>query len=333
MSFSSIPKRLLTSEEIERYREDGVIMVKRAIDPNWVKLIEAGIEEARNQMSLLGRFMSRKTSGYQMDIFMWKHIDEIRDAIYYGPFAHLAQQLMGSREVRFFYDQMFVKEPGTNAPTPWHQDLSFWPIRGNQITSFWIPLDPVTRESSGLMYVRGSHKWAQRFKAISPDYVAAIIDEEMDDIPDINANLDKYDLLDWEMEPGDILMFHPLTLHGSYGNSHRTRRRRALALRWTGDDVVWAPTVKRMPVHYRHESTVGGPLRGAAFPQILPEIIPSERLARRFPERELTTHVAKSLVQNMASALRLKVQGVNQEKLKQTWDTGSLNKTRQPADK
>ena len=26
----------------------------------------------------------------------------------------------------------------------------------------------------------------------------------MDDIPDINANLDKYELLHWDMEPGDI---------------------------------------------------------------------------------------------------------------------------------
>jgi hypothetical protein len=86
-------------------------------------------------------------------------------------------------------------------------------------------------------------------------------------------------------------------------------------------------------VHFRHESTVGGPLRGAAFPQILPEIIPSERLARRLPERELTTHVAKSLVQNMASALRLKLHGVDQEKLKQTWDTGMSNKARHPANK
>lgn len=326
MSFSSIPRRLLTDDEIKRYQDDGVIMIKGAIDPNWLKLIEAGVEQARSDMSIAGRFMSRKTRGYQMDIFMWKHIDEIRDAIYYGPFAHWAQQLMGSREVRFFYDQMFVKEPGTDAPTPWHQDLSFWPIRGDQISSFWIPLDPVTRESSGLMYVRGSHKWTERYKAISPDYVAAIIDEKMDDIPDINANPDKYDLLDWNMEPGDILMFHPLTLHGSYGNSHRTRRRRALALRWTGDDVVWAPSSKRMPVNYRHDSTIGGPLRGAAFPQILPHAIAEERAVRRFPESDAKGKVAALLVHNLVSAIRLRLNGVKSEQLKQTWDTPSPKK-------
>ncbi|PPE74562.1 phytanoyl-CoA dioxygenase [Solimonas fluminis] len=319
MSFSVMPNRILTTEEITRYHEDGVVMIKGAIDPNWVKLIEAGVERARDEMSMVGRFMSRKTRGYQMDIFLWKRIDELRDAIYYGPFAHWAQQLMGSNEVRFFYDQMFVKEPGTDAPTPWHQDLSFWPIRGEQITSFWIPLDPVTRESSGLMYVRGSHRWPQRFKAISPDYVAAIIDEKMDDIPDINANPERYELLDWVMEPGDILMFHPLTLHGSHGNMHRTRRRRALALRWTGDDVVYAPTRKRMPIHYRHSSTVGGGLQGAAFPRILPAHEPTERLARRLPESPAFGRVLASGWHNFMSSMTMKTRGIQAQQLKQTW--------------
>lgn len=320
MSFATVPNRPLSPEEIRRYHDDGVVMIKRAIDPNWLRLIETGVEKARGDMSLQGRFMSRKTAGYQMDTFLWKRVDELRDAIYYGPFAHWAKQLMGSEQVRFFYDQMFVKEPGANAPTPWHQDLSFWPIRGEQITSFWIPLDVVTRASSGLMYVRGSHQWPQRFKAISPDYVAAIIDDTMDDVPDINANPEKYELLNWDMEPGDILMFHPLTLHGSYGNTHRTRRRRALALRWTGDDVVWAPSSKRMPVHYRHDSKIGGALSGAAFPRILPEPIGAEREARRLPEVPSRTQLLVSGWHNLVAATRMKLFARSQPlQLQQTW--------------
>ena len=310
---------MLTAEELQQYNDDGVVMLKQAVAPNWMAMVEAGIEEARNNSSTLGKFMSRKVEGYQMDIFLWKRIDILRDLIYYGPFAHLAQQLMGSNEVRFFYDQMFLKEPGTEAPTPWHQDLSFWPIRGEQICSFWIPCDPVNRESSGLLYVKGSHKWPQRFKAVSPDYVATTIDDEMDDIPDINANLDKYELLDWEMEPGDLLMFHPLTLHGSYGNSSRVRRRRALALRWVGDDVVYAPSEKRMPIHYRHNSVVGGPLRGAAFPRILPFADPAERAARITPESPAINKLLNSGFDNAISAAQMKFRGASIEQLKQTW--------------
>ncbi len=105
-------------------------------------------------------------------------------------------------------------------------------------------------------------EWPQPFKAYSPDHIAALVDDTMDEIPDVNGNSDQYDLVDWEMEPGDVLMFHPLTLHGSFGSSSRVRSRRALALRWVGEDVRYAPTSKRMPIHYPHDSVVGGPLRG-----------------------------------------------------------------------
>lgn len=305
MTYATPPTRTLTAAEIERYREDGVIMLKQAVAPNWLAMVEAGIEEARAKHSLFGQFMSRKVEGYQMDIFAWKRVDVIRDLIYYGPFAHWAQQLMGSNEVRFFYDQMFVKEPGTDAPTPWHQDLSFWPIRGEQICSFWIPCDAVTRESSGLMYVRGSHKWPQRYKAYSPDHLAALIDDTMDEIPDINGNPDQFELIEWNMEPGDLLVFHPLTLHGSLGNSSRVRRRRALALRWVGDDVRYAPTPKRMPIYYPHDSAIGGPLRGAAFPRILPFPDPQERAARRRPERPELDKLVQSGIHNSLAAARV----------------------------
>jgi ectoine hydroxylase-related dioxygenase (phytanoyl-CoA dioxygenase family) len=319
MSYPAYPVRVLTAEEIQRYRDDGVVMIKGAIDPNWMAMIESGLEAARSNASMVGRFMSRKVEGYQMDIFLWKRIDALRDLIYYGPFARWAQQLMGSQEVRFFYDQMFVKEPGTDAPTPWHQDLSFWPIRGEQICSFWIPCDPVNRENSGLLYVKGSHKWPQRFKAISPDYVAAIIDDKMEDVPDINAHPERYELLDWDMETGDILMFHPLTLHGSYGNQSRTRRRRALALRWTGDDVVYAPSAKRMPIHFEHASLPGGALRGAAFPRILPTMDPVERAVRSTPERPKFSSLLRSSLDNAIAAARLSLGRGKRLSLQQTW--------------
>ena len=72
MSFPAYPARALTDEEIQRYRDDGVIMIKGAIDPNWMALVESGIDAARGDASLVGRFMSRKVEGYQMDIFLWK---------------------------------------------------------------------------------------------------------------------------------------------------------------------------------------------------------------------------------------------------------------------
>lgn len=43
------------------------------------------------------------------------------------------------------------------------------------------------------------------------------------------------------MEPGDVLVHHSLAVHGAGGNRSQTRRRRAVATRWFGDDARFRP--------------------------------------------------------------------------------------------
>ena len=58
-------------------------------------------------------------------------------------------------------------------------------------------------------------------------------------LPDFENNDNIYNWLNWETEPGDVILFHPLVIHGSGGNQTSNQRRRALAMRFLGDDVVW----------------------------------------------------------------------------------------------
>ena len=48
-------------------------------------------------------------------------------------------------------------------------------------------------------------------------------------MPDIEAERDQHDILAWEMEPGDVLIHHSLTVHWAPGNL-TAGRRRGLAL-------------------------------------------------------------------------------------------------------
>ncbi|NIB40567.1 phytanoyl-CoA dioxygenase family protein [Pseudomaricurvus alkylphenolicus] len=319
MSLAASPLRKLTQEELDAYKKDGVIMVKGLIEPNWLEMIALGIDEALNNASLYGRYVSHKVEGYNMDSYLWKRSDYIRDLIYYSPFAHWAQQLMASEEVRFFYDQMFVKEPGVDAPTPWHQDLSFWPIKGHQMCSFWVPLDPVTQDSSGLQYVKGSHMWSERYRPVAPGNIGGI-DSDLPAPPDVHANIDNYDHACWDMEPGDVTIFHPLTLHGSSGNKNRKQKRRALALRWLGEDVVHAPDMSPVPIPYKHDNTPGSPVAGPLFPRILPSHIPSERAQRaKGIESLLTIDTAKTMAKSAMTSAKSFLRNGQAGEHKETW--------------
>ena len=59
--------------------------------------------------------------------------------------------------------------------------------------------------------------------------------------PDIEADREKYDIVGFDMEPGDALIFSAWVLHGARGNSSTDLRRAALSTRWLGDDAIWDP--------------------------------------------------------------------------------------------
>lgn len=263
------PHRDLTDSELIELRDNGVTCLRQILPSTWLERIASGINRANDVPSDISGLVSMKERGFMGDLFMWLGDDDFRSIVFDSPLALLAKQALGAATVTHWYDQLFVKDPGAEVPTPWHHDLTFWPIAGEQIVSFWIPLDPVSRQSSGLEYVKGSHRWPNRFKAITPDYNDYMLDPELEDLPDIDADREAFDLVDWDMEPGDVLAFHPLIVHGSAGNSSTTTRRRALASRWVGDDVVFAPRRHTMPLPREHGLEPGQRLGGPIFPTIV----------------------------------------------------------------
>jgi hypothetical protein len=241
------PPRKITPEEIATYRRDGVLMARDLLPPAWLARIERAVVKVMEAPTPMAAVFSKPEDGFHMEAGMFVSDDDIRDVVRESPLASIAQEMMGSDSIHFFYDQMFCKQPGSQFPTPWHHDITFWPVAGDEICSIWVPLDSVTRESSGLEFVRGSHRWDQRFKAITPMYNEQLVNPEHEDVPDIDGHRGDYDLVGWSMEPGDILLFHPGTLHGSSANYDLERKRRAISFRWLGDDVTYEPTPYTMP--------------------------------------------------------------------------------------
>ena len=138
-----------------------------------------------------------------------------------------------------FSESVFIKEPGTLDRTPWHHDQPYTYVDGEKICSFWIPLDPVSRETC-LECVAGSHKWGRWYAA--PDFDGGPYlgsEDHLEAPPDIEAHRDDYTILSWDMVPGDAIAFHFLTLHGAGPNRSPSHRRRGLAMRFAGDDATY----------------------------------------------------------------------------------------------
>ncbi len=275
------PLRPFTLEELAIFAADGVLCARGLLDEATIASLRVALEDALERLSVVGKDkLNRVDQGFHGDIFVWKLHDAFRDLALFSCLPALAQQVLGTPTVRFFYEQFFVKRAGSPVATHWHQDIPFWPVAGEQIVSFWITLDHVTRASSGLEFVRGSHKWQQRYKAVTPTEDPYMMDSDLPRSPDFAAERDQHDVIGWDMAPGDVLLFGPTVSHGSAGNASNTNDRRALAFRYCGEDVRYAPRHATMPLLWDHGLSAGDPLSGSLFPQVWPHVLPEE-VARR----------------------------------------------------
>jgi len=127
--------------------------------------------------------------------------------------------------------------------TRWHNDQPYWSMRGWQVLTFWIALDPVNRNSGAPEFAPGSHQWDRWFQpevfGEGPSIVPYEINPDYEPIPDIDQMRSSYHITSWDLSPGDANVFHALTVHGAGGNLTTNIRRRGYAVCYTGDDVVY----------------------------------------------------------------------------------------------
>ncbi|MEO9238582.1 MAG: phytanoyl-CoA dioxygenase family protein, partial [Jatrophihabitantaceae bacterium] len=257
------PARWLTEAEIEAFHTDGAVVLRDVISAQWLAQIEEGVEYVLAHPSVLAEATAvLGGGGFSGDAFMWKTHQVFHDFIHHSPAARLAQQLFGSRRINAFYDQIFAKPAGNGKPTPFHEDVSSWPVSGDQLCAMWIALDPCTPDQAALQVVRGSHRWPPgRAIPVTPTAADLQLAGQSGD-----RDAEVTELLSWELEPGDLVLFHPRAVHGATGTGSE-RGRRAFVSRWAGDDVVFDPRHAVLPLLWEHGLKPGDPIGGSMFPQ------------------------------------------------------------------
>ncbi|CAK8162420.1 Phytanoyl-CoA dioxygenase [Candidatus Xenohaliotis californiensis] len=272
-----IPERIaqkINNDNIKTYKKTGALYIPSVLNKKEIECLEKGIELNLQNLSHMSKTASSKfdTGIFIEDFCTWQNNPYYKQIIFSSPLAAIARLLMQSRQVRLYHDHMVVKEPYTQKVTPWHQDLPYYNINGMQHCSFWIPVDPVSHESI-LEFVSGSH--------LGPWYVPCTFkDNEAKWFPrgsllempsDSEIRLHNK-ILGWEMNPGDVVVFNMLTVHGSQGVL-KNQRRRVLSLRFIGDDVRFAPRKWKTSPNFpgiNQRLKIGSPMEDNLFPLLLP---------------------------------------------------------------
>jgi ectoine hydroxylase-related dioxygenase (phytanoyl-CoA dioxygenase family) len=289
-SLAAFADEKIAEDQVVRFEEDGAVILRGVISPDWIERMQTAVDEILARPGAFASEMAPGESGrFYGDFFLWRSHPAFRAFLFESPLAELAQRMMRARSARFFYEQLLVKEPATAKPTPWHQDLPYWPLAGWQICSIWVPFDRATPETGVVTYVKGSHLWGKLYqpKPFGPVRPGAELgDEGLEEAPDIDARPQDFQFVTGVLEPGDVFVHHARTLHGAPGNASAVSRRRALATRWLGEDARWEDRPRHFLKGDKFSSLrpllpvrSGDPLEGELFPLVTPRQTPRSRAA------------------------------------------------------
>lgn len=253
------PLREVSPAEIDAFWREGAVCLRGMIPPDWIARLQDGVEAWLASphgidMTLYGAEIAkgmsaeeaasrathdgRKGNGhFHSGVDSWRALPLFAEFAKASPLPRIVAALLRSPRVHLYEDSILVKEPGTAERTAFHQDIAYFHVEGSQICTSWVPLDPVTLENGALQFIRGSHLWQQRFRPNHFVSTLALAGTEGEEVPDFHKDRRGHEVLVFDTEPGDLTVHHARTIHGAPGNQSATQRRRAVSVRYCGEDA------------------------------------------------------------------------------------------------
>jgi ectoine hydroxylase-related dioxygenase (phytanoyl-CoA dioxygenase family) len=221
---------------------EGVLRVPGLISPHWIKKLRHAMEWVRTHPGPQARHVTTARGAFLYDNFLWTRHAPFLALHQRTNLAATAATLMSSKATYLLADIAFIKDAGCDLVVPWHQDKPYSWFAGSHGISVWIPLDSATIDTGTVEYVCGSHEWNRIFQPITFGSELPLTAYGFEKLPDIERSRAIFDIRHFDCRPGDVIFHHPLTLHSSPPNHSARRTRRALAIRYVGDDARYAPT-------------------------------------------------------------------------------------------
>lgn len=256
-------------DERLRFLRDGVVCLRQIISPEWIRLAQDGIEQQRRSPSPYATVVDAEPLYLLIDQMPSVENDMLQRVVFESGAGEIAKQLTFASRLRWFDDQLFYKGRGQVAETPWQQDTSYGFVDSHRIVRVWMPVDHMPRETA-IEVVRGSHLWKKDYRRAggsvettrgpSPSdplrfsYLRAANDD-LPGLPDIETHRDAFDIVGYELDPGDVMVFNYSALHHAGSGVNFNEKCRAFAILYADDEL----TLKRRP------SPRPGPLESAGL--------------------------------------------------------------------
>ncbi len=249
----------VTDAQVAFYRANGFVEVDNALTPLELVAMQEEIDRIY-RVDNGGLHTAEHGSPYRkvldQRVNIWRDNPVVQAFVMLPRFAEMARRLAGVPAVRLWHDQALVKQPGDSKPTPWHQDLPYWPMNEPGALSLWMALDDVDERNGAMSFIPGSQR------------VGALPGINLVDPQDIFAMVPKGELTGTKpvtarMRAGSCTFHNGLCFH--YAGANQTDRpRRAMVIIYMPDGTTFngRPHVVTEGMGLQP----GAPLEGELFP-------------------------------------------------------------------
>jgi len=208
----------------EAWHRDGYAIVRGFFSAQEVAGIGAEIDRvyaegvAHGRSFRHGNLFYKIADGPRVQMVQWPAYHRpALDAVRLDPrFAALLEPLIG-RDVKQIINQIHWKAPGAPGDFAWHQDSRFrrpaecYRNLGTAYVQTGLAIDPHGAASGGMRFVPRSHLLGD----LDLDTDTEVLGNAMQDVALERVGLSATDIVQLELDPGDLALWNPYLVHGS----------------------------------------------------------------------------------------------------------------------
>ncbi|GMI00964.1 hypothetical protein TrST_g1775 [Triparma strigata] len=195
----------VSEEDVQVLERDGVVLLKGVFDKEWVQYMR----EATAKQTEEPHFWSFAGTASKLYDYIQRNIWQTNKAFanfyYHSAVGDVLRQMGRCDEIRISTDLLMVNP---NKGFKWHQDNQNGPIIPEEGLRFWITMDSTPADYGSPVYLTGSHN----NDVVSSE--AVFVDIEMEGLEEWKDRKQNF-----QVGPGDMLIWHPKTIHKIDGPS------------------------------------------------------------------------------------------------------------------
>jgi len=233
----------MLEKEIENYSKNGFCVVRNFFPKKTVKKLNEKINN-------FFKSRSKNLKGKNIN-FSKSKINSLHDIDKFDPFfkkfskqrfiIQTAEKFLRSK-ANFRKAEIFNKPAKIGLASPMHQDNFYWCVKNNNALTIWVSLDYSNKKNGGVTYFQGSHKYGvvkhtDSYAPGSSQKIELKVLKKFKKLKKITPNLN----------PGDALVHHCLTFHGS-GSNNSLKNRRGFTMQYKDKFSTYD---KKMLGHYQ----------------------------------------------------------------------------------